>query len=182
MTSELCGGYNVDLFASGDAAASALMAALAADGERGVIWEGTVGAGELIFIPELWGHQVRNLEPSIAVSYNLVDDYNLRAHATLLLEMQAALELLQPGPMRRPDQLENTQNRVALLGFDVDQRGFPAHSVASLPDDAEGGSWAAFWEANRQKEPLEVEAYLARLQEWEEAGGLARVAPRFSSL
>ena len=54
--------------------------------------------------------------------------------------------------------------------------------MASLPDDAEGGSWAAFWERNQQKEPLELEAYLARLQEWEEAGGLARVAPRFSSL
>ena len=182
VTSELCGGYNVDLFADGDDAASALMAALAADGERGVIWEGTVGAGELIFIPELWGHQVRNLEPSIAVSYNLIDDFNLRTHATLLLEMQATLELLQPGPMRRPDQLENTQNRVALLGFDLDQRGFPAHSVASLPDDAEGGSWAAFWERNQQREPLELEAYLAQLQEWEEAGGLARVAARFSSL
>ncbi len=76
--------------------------------------------------------------------------------------------------MRRPDQLENTQNRVALLGFDVDQRDFPAHSVASLPDDAEGGSWAAFWERNQQREPLELEAYLAQLQEWEEAGGLAR--------
>ena len=53
---------------------------------------------------------------------------------------------------------------------------------APLVDDAEGGSWAAFWERNQQKEPLELEAYLAQLQEWEEAGGLARVAPRFSSL
>ena len=65
--------------------------------------------------------------------------------------MQAALELHQPGPMRRPDQLENTQNRVALLGFDIDQRSFPAHSVASLPDDAEGSSWAAFWERNQRR-------------------------------
>ena len=24
----------------------------------GVVWDGEVGAGELIFIPELWGHQV----------------------------------------------------------------------------------------------------------------------------
>ena len=184
-TSELCGGYRFDLFAE-NGEASALAAALAAgatesEGPR-VVWDGVVGAGDLIFIPELWGHQVRNLEASVAVSFNLIDDYSIRTHATLLLELRAALEVLQGGPEERPEQLQDTDNRVSLLGFDVDQLGFPAHSLARLPDDAPALSWSTFAERNRQAEPLGVEAYLARLQEWEAAGGMERAIPRLKQL
>lgn len=183
--SELCGGYRFDLFAEGHEA-SALRAALATgeaaaqEGEgppAGVVWDGEVGAGELIFIPELWGHQVRNLEASVAVSYNFVDDYNLRTHAALLAEVHAALSRLDAGPHRRPDQLRNTETRLALLGFDSEQRGFPAHSLAHLPDDFSSQSWAAFWERNRQTEP--EESYVAQLEAWESAGGMERAMRRF---
>ena len=116
------------------------------------------------------------------MSFNLIDDYSIRTHATLLLELRAALEVLQGGPEERPEQLQDTDNRVSLLGFDVDQLGFPAHSLARLPDDAPALSWSTFAERNRQAEPLGVEAYLARLQEWEAAGGMERAIPRLKQL
>ena len=37
------------------------------------VWEGSVGAGELIFIPESWAHEVRNEDATVAISYNFVN-------------------------------------------------------------------------------------------------------------
>lgn len=56
------------------------------DGAECVLWEGELGPGELIFIPEEWPHAVVNMDDSIAISYNFVDDWSiasfLRYHAS----------------------------------------------------------------------------------------------------
>jgi hypothetical protein len=44
------------------------------------IWEANVTAGDLIFIPEKWLHQVRNMDYTIAMSYNFVDEHNFEQH------------------------------------------------------------------------------------------------------
>jgi len=48
--------------------------------QHALAWDATVSAGELIFIPETWPHQVRNEADSIAISYNFIDDYSLPMH------------------------------------------------------------------------------------------------------
>ena len=47
---------------------------------KAVVYEANVTAGEIIFIPEIWPHAVRNLESVTAVSYNLVDDFSFEKH------------------------------------------------------------------------------------------------------
>ena len=52
------------------------------------VFEGVVSENELIFIPEHWPHAVVNLAtPTIAVSYNLVDEHNLAAHVESKLQL-----------------------------------------------------------------------------------------------
>lgn len=41
------------------------------------VFEGTLTAGDIIFIPNHWPHEAINDAASVAVSYNFVDDYNL---------------------------------------------------------------------------------------------------------
>ena len=72
LLTEVCPGVDGDLFAGG----------------RADVWSGRVAEGDIIFIPEFWAHQVQNLEsPTIAVSYNFLDDFALRAHELLFLDM-----------------------------------------------------------------------------------------------
>ena len=70
---EYCSKFNASLF--DDVAVS----------DAVTIWEVNVSAGEFIFIPERWAHEVVNLEESLAVSYNFVDDNNLVGHLQWLL-------------------------------------------------------------------------------------------------
>ena len=48
--------------------------------KEAVVWEANVTAGDLIYIPHKWLHQVRNMDYTIAMSYNYVDKYNLEDH------------------------------------------------------------------------------------------------------
>ena len=58
--------------------------------------------GDMIFIPEEWPHAVVNLEDSIAVSYNFVDEWSLpnlvRYHAT----RAAAVDPRDTRPLSKP--------------------------------------------------------------------------------
>ena len=76
---EYCSKFNASLF--DDVAVS----------DAVTIWE--VNISEFIFIPERWAHEVVNLEESLAVSYNFVDDNNLVGHLQWLL-----LPSLSPRP------------------------------------------------------------------------------------
>jgi len=49
------------------------------------VWEAEVGSGDIIFIPNGWPHQVRNLDTTIAVSYNYIDDVTQSAHEQYLM-------------------------------------------------------------------------------------------------
>ena len=44
------------------------------------VFYGNVTAGDVIFIPQKWLHQVRNVDYTIAISYNYVDVHNLDDH------------------------------------------------------------------------------------------------------
>ena len=58
-------------------------------------WEGELGPGEIIFIPEEWPHAVLNMEDIIAVSYNFVDDWPAGAYAPPTARRHA-----EPSPAR----------------------------------------------------------------------------------
>ena len=56
-----------------------------------------MSAGEVIFIPQYWAHQVRNVDETLAVSYNFLDDYSIGTHAQLLM---ASARASPPRPPR----------------------------------------------------------------------------------
>jgi len=43
-------------------------------------WEGVLNAGDILFLPEGWVHQVHNLDLTIAVAGNFVDRFSYQAH------------------------------------------------------------------------------------------------------
>ena len=51
------------------------------------LWEGTAHGGDIIFVPDSWPHQVKNLSPTIAVATNYIDQFNLKAHLTPTLTL-----------------------------------------------------------------------------------------------
>ena len=65
---ELCNYWTDDLWSVRDAHRRK---------DRAIVWEGNVSAGDIIFVPENWAHQVRNLDETVAISYNWVDEFNL---------------------------------------------------------------------------------------------------------
>ena len=173
---ELCPGWDMDLFAPGAEDAMA--------GET--LWEGTVGPGELIFIPERWAHQVVNDSPTMAVSYNFVDEYSLGGHVQLLLDRLGA------AVARRASESESAAaTRAALifrmqaLAFAIEEGRLPAHASSEQADDVGDISWEQFFSLNMPPEDVDHEQ---RMAAWLQGGGIGaflsahRQDPAHSSL
>jgi len=67
--------------------------------------EFTQQAGELVFVPSGWWHQVLNLEPTVSVTQNLCNEHNLDAvtesllrdgHGDMLQRLTQRLQLVEP--------------------------------------------------------------------------------------
>ena len=48
------------------------------------IHDGIANAGDIVFVPEDWAHQVENIGDTFAVAYNFIDRYNLKLHLEYL--------------------------------------------------------------------------------------------------
>merc|ERR1719409_2227865 len=51
-----------------------------------LVYEAVLKPGDLLFVPEMWGHQVLNLEDSMATSLNFVDYHTVPAHRKEMLQ------------------------------------------------------------------------------------------------
>lgn len=160
---ELCPGWDLDLFAP--PGAEDVLA-----GET--LWEGTVGAGDLIFIPERWAHQVINESPSIAVSYNLVDEYSLSGHVQLLLD-RAGAAIARHGSESSTAATARAALlfRIQTLAFAIEEGRLPAHASGEQADDLSDVSWEQFFDLNMP--PADAE-YEQRLAAWLRGGGIGR--------
>ena len=159
LLSEVCPGYDDDLFESDD---------------RADVWSGRVGAGDLIFIPEFWAHQVQNLEdPTIAISYNFLDDHSLRAHELLSLD-KLDMRIADATGEAGLASISQLLTHIRRLGL-ATEKGFPTATLADAPADAEDASWAAWFERNR---PTAGAATEDELGEWADGGGAGRMFAR----
>lgn len=60
--------------------------------KEAIVWEANVTAGDIIFIPQTWLHQVKNMDNTIAMSYNYVDEHNFDQHVQWHLVRTSKLE------------------------------------------------------------------------------------------
>ena len=158
LLTEVCPGVDGDLFAGG----------------RADVWSGRVAEGDIIFIPEFWAHQVQNLEsPTIAVSYNFLDDFALRAHELLFLDMLDMLAANATGAAGLPP-IEKLLEHIRRLGLAA-EAGFPTATLAATPADAGDTPWKAWYERNR---PAAGAATEEALNEWASGGGAGRMFAR----
>ena len=183
VANELCPGYRFDLFSGGDDGGDGG----AADG-RGprtdgpaVVWEANVSAGELIFLPEGWAHQVLNRDATIGVSYNWIDDDTAGAYGRLLAGL-LDLYLAFPRAARERDEdgwsglVVATMRRLEALGYAREHQGLPSFTLDAVAPDAPDATWRAFWANNAPSGPaLDGAGYAAALQRWKDGGGLRRV-------
>ena len=181
--SELCPGMGTDLFAGDDD-----RSADEDDDDGGKppaprtgpleVWEATVSAGEIIFIPELWAHQVHNLDATLAISNNYVDDYSFGTYVRLA---DALLEFYKSVPKDAvdPAAMGSTARRLIKAGFARDGTpGFPWHSLHALPDNLLDSTWAAYAEDNAYRsapgKPMSADEHDAAFRAWIDEGGATR--------
>jgi len=196
LHNELCQGYGFNLF-SGDADGGGPVT----DGPL-VVWEANVSAGEVVFIPEYWAHQVRNLDSTLAISYNFYDDHSVGAYAQLqhgLLDLYLLLrkqlqELLENAAATDADAgeqvsdwksrfrdfdigLQETMIRLQQLGYAREAERFPSFTLRDLPSNALDSSWETFFANNcmRREIPLPPEEFEPLLQAWMAGGGASRL-------
>ena len=55
---------------------------------KAAVWEGEVGAGEILFIPPAWWHQTVNLQTGFAITANFVDRTNYQVVLSCLEEAE----------------------------------------------------------------------------------------------
>ena len=176
---ELCPGMGADLFAPGgggsgqdddDGALEDAMLPMS-------VWEANVSAGELIFIPELWAHQVHNVDATIAISNNFVDDDSFTNYVRLA---DALLEFYKRAPSGSIDAnaVGATARRLLKAGFARETPEFPWYSLNALSDDLPDANWDAYAENNAWRrslgEAMTAEEHDAAFQAWIEGGGAAR--------
>lgn len=179
------GTYDADAFGAFGAAAAAAGC---------VAWEATLGAGELLFIPQQWPHAVLNLEPTIGVSYNFVDEWShaafLRYHATRVTAQDPA----RPRQSARAH-LRQLAAQAAALATALEAEGWryrgeehklpeqplsalvlatfatleaPPPRAAALPADGGDLEWEAFFRRNRLEHApgWDGARYGRRVREW----------------
>lgn len=175
---EACPGYDDDLWAE----------QLRGGGDGVAVWEAEVAEGDLIFIPQWWAHQVRNLAPGVAVSYNYLDAHSIRDSVALMLGKLELLGLRLAAT--RGDEAQaalhtSTAAEAASLGAQLDALGaahaakrFPTLDASAQPQAPDGNSWAGFFARNRaggEPAPEDDEARAREAAEWAHAGGRARL-------
>jgi len=161
-----------------------------------VVWDGDLHPGDLIFIPEYWAHQVRNGDqPTVAVSYNFIDEYSLPAREQLMMEMLDAYLL---NMNNNPESRMLVQKWLKEQGFARDEQAFPSFTYDSLEAEASGGMpwqteapatateggglpWARFLANNRPRGVSQVDEYNHRLVEWQREGGIKRLFSRLNA-
>ena len=117
------------------------------DFSRAVVWEANVTAGDIIFIPERWPHAVRNLDDTIAVSYNYVDDYN-QPHYEHYLNSNVDKAAEDDADDEDVDNANSAAKNIAALN----QAFFPVRLMSSLPDDHSHETWSKFFNSNHPEQ------------------------------
>lgn len=174
LVAETCPGFTFDLF-GGDGDAEGFAAGLGpnVDGGDVRVWEGDVRAGDIIFIPEYWAHAVLNHDPTIAISYNFVDEYNLKSQQQLLAEV---LDIYTT------DTSSNQAERIKIAAllrqhfFEAEMNGFPAHAYRDVDaESAADPTWDEFTQNNAPPVSRDIEMYEEAMQAWLGGGGIKRM-------
>lgn len=101
---------------------------------KAVAWEANVTAGDIIFIPQTWPHQVRNLDLTFAISYNFVDQYNYHDHLDYL-----------SGQLDSVDEDTRTEAVDQVAAYS-NGKWFPLYSYSQVPRNRADDTWAQFFE------------------------------------
>jgi len=104
---------------------------------KATLWEANVTAGDIIFVPEMWIHQVRNLESTIAISYNFVDEYS----APRFWQWNKFVLMSES---ENDDSLDAAKSFAAARMMD----SYPTRAVTSFPDTHMEESWHDFFKGN----------------------------------
>lgn len=142
-----------------------------------IIYEANMSAGDFIFVPQLWAHQVQNVDATIAISDNFLDDHSFGNYVRLTA---ALLKFIRNAPKGTVDAsaLHATGRRLARAGFARDgMPGFPWYSLRSLQPDHGESTWEEYAAHNAWHPPAEVmssEAHDEAFKRWAAGGGLGR--------
>ena len=163
-----------------------------ADGAKCVLWEGELGPGDLIFIPEEWPHAVVNMDDSIAISYNFVDDWStasfLRYHASRMSAVDPRGPITTPLEHRRALAVAASALAEHLLrdGWGFQGEGNPLDpqllsalilatfatmqaplpDARSLPAERLDVAWRDFFAQQRLDHTRDLPQYTARVRAW----------------
>lgn len=172
------GTFNVDIFATpeiaDDAGACGSVGVVANGPRRGAclsptlkVWEANVSAGDLIFIPQKWAHQVQNVEDTVAISMNFVDEWSWKGHLRYL-QLQHAVGKKHEINARLSSYLYDHQNgsfpRLAVSDFDR----APADGGAGVLQSDDDVTWDQFFARNQpeQHPQWDRDAYAAAVAKW----------------
>ncbi|EOD26749.1 hypothetical protein EMIHUDRAFT_457316 [Emiliania huxleyi CCMP1516] len=109
------------------------------------VWEGSVGAGELIFIPESWAHEVRNEDATGSIEDLDEEEYG---------------------------KFDWLREQINVIAFAHEEQSFPSHGRAG-PAELSTVDWETFLEWNRPGVRKTVKQYWEARKRWSN-GGAAR--------
>jgi Cupin-like domain len=93
-------------------------------------YEAIVGPGEVIFIPAGWAHTVTSLEPSITMSFDVVNEFNLIPHLMMISrKLPQWSQKINTPTFRRANQVQWSTKDFALLHTSPPQPGLTATAV-----------------------------------------------------
>jgi hypothetical protein len=95
-------------------------------------YEAIVGPGEVIFIPAGWAHTVTSLEPSITMSFDVVNEFNLIPHLMMICrKLPQWSQKIDTPTFRRANQVRWSTRDFALLHTSPPQ---PRQSTSAVQD------------------------------------------------